>query len=141
MPTNRADSGNPIAPGRLVWPGRLAVSIVLVAVAVGVVWCAAWFDRATVQNRHDLKDVAFGMPWPWLHQDDRAWGPPFPQQLSLDSPWENPTSVSLWAFLADVAVVAGVLAALWLIGAALRRRAIRSGRYRPAERLPAWRKL
>jgi len=118
------------------------VPIVLVAVAMGIVCFGALSARATVHSRHDLRDVAFGAPWPWLHQDDRWMDPPsFPQQFSLNSPWETPTSLSLWAFLADVSLIIGVFAAFWLIGAALRRRAIRTGRYRPAERLPVWRKL
>jgi hypothetical protein len=142
MPTTRADTGNALASRRhLAWPGRLVASTVLVVVSVVVVCFIALSDRTTLQSRHDLRDVAFGAPWPWLHQDDRWMGPPFPHEMSLDSPWENPTSVSLWAFLADVAVVLGVLLGLWLIGAALMRRANRTGRYRPAERLPAWRKI
>jgi hypothetical protein len=140
MPTTRADSGDALATRYAA--RRLVVPVVLVAVAMGIVCLGASSDRATVHSPHDLRDVAFGAPWPWLHQADTAWDDaPFPQQFSLNSPWETPTSLSLWAFLADVAVVLGVLAALWLIGALLRRRAIGTGRYRPAEHLPAWRKL
>jgi hypothetical protein len=107
MRTARADSGNAPAPRRAL--RRMLVSMVLVAVAMGIVCFGVLSDRATVRDRRDLRDVALGAPWPWFHQDNRGWGPmPFPQQMSLESPWEHRTSLSLWVFLADVAVVLGL---------------------------------
>jgi hypothetical protein len=137
MRTSRPDAGSTPAPRRVL--RRMLVAIALVAVAMGIACFGALSDRAMVHSRQGFHDVAFGIPWPWIHQDLSGWGTPFPQQMAPDSPWENPTSLSLWAFLADVAVIVGALAALWLIGAAVRRWAMRSGRYRPVEHEPAWR--
>lgn len=110
------------------WLVALAVFGIPVALlfSMAVVLVTALTHQVLVSSRADLRSVEFGWPLVWVQQDQSSYDPPFPTQLSLSSPWENPTSVSLGAVLADVlfvfAVSAVVLLAAVLMVTRVRRR-------------------
>lgn len=93
--------------------GSFAAVVVGLVFSAGLMVVMAFRGQATVSDRHDLRDVAFGWPMAWVHQDQRSFDPPFPWMTNLSSPWEHPVSVSTGAFVADVAIAfAGVMTAL-----------------------------
>ena len=110
------------------WLAALAAFGIPVAFlfSLTVVLVTALTDQVLASRKADLRSVDFGWPLVWVHQDQSSYDPPFPTQLSLSSPWENPTSVSLGAVLADVlfvfAVSAVVLLAAVLMITRVRRR-------------------
>ena len=59
----------------------------------------------TVNDADDLKKVTFGFPIPFVTQDLSAYDPPFPYEISLSSPWENPTSVNFIFLFASFLIV------------------------------------
>jgi hypothetical protein len=84
-----------------------------------VVLVSVLSDQVLVSSKADLRRVEFGWPLVWVHQDQSSYDPSFPTHLSLASPWENPTSVSLGAVLTDVLFVFAVASAVVLLAAAL----------------------
>lgn len=61
--------------------------------------------ESPVSNYDDLKHTAFGFPFPFLLQDLSSYSPPFPYDMSLSSPWENPTSINWLTLIYSLLVV------------------------------------
>lgn len=76
-----------------------------------------------VTNGTDPLDVRYGLPIPWVHQDQSALDPPpHPSQTGFVSPWDYPTTFSAIVLLLDVVIVfAAVLSVLVLLARVLRR--------------------
>ena len=95
---------------------RLSAGAALLVVATLLVLASALVGEDRTSSRSDLASVDLGLPFPWLHQDQRALDPPLPTDLGPASPWENPTDVAFVTLLADVALVVAVLAVLaWVL--------------------------
>lgn len=65
----------------------------------------------TVSNRSEIAQVKFGLPLPFVVQDQSHYDPPFPWQLDFNfNPWEPSPTRILWPqFLLDVAIVFGAI--------------------------------
>ncbi|MFT4084003.1 MAG: hypothetical protein QM638_15610 [Nocardioides sp.] len=114
-------TNGPRSRGRLRPSGVLAAGVILL-VSSGIVLISPLLGHVTLLDRSDQRAVAFGWPFAWLHQDQRAVDPPFPTTTGFYSPLENPTSLSWVMLLLDVAVVVAALAAvLALLVSGLRR--------------------
>ena len=87
--------------------------------SLAVVLVTAMTDQVLVRSRADLASVDLGWPLVWAHQDLSSNDPPLPAQLGFYSPWENPTSVSWAAFLADILIVFAAVGMVVAVTAAL----------------------
>ena len=63
---------------------------ILFVISTLIVFISPFLTSETVNNVDDLKTVALGFPIPFVTQDLSAYDPPFPYEMSLSSPWENP---------------------------------------------------
>jgi hypothetical protein len=102
------------APAATIW--QWVVAAVLVPIAGVVAVFAAFSDHAAVASGVGLRSVSFGWPLDWLTQDQTTFSPPVPIELSAASPWENPTSVSLGAFVIDFLVVYAIALSALVVG-------------------------
>jgi len=89
---------------------RLLLAGAVLVVSAAVVVLGALLDRATVATASGLAVLRFGGPLAWLSQDQSGLDPPLPDEARLASPWEHPTSVAWLPFVAEVAIVAVVVA-------------------------------
>jgi hypothetical protein len=105
-----------MARRRAVKTWQWVVAATLAPWAAALTVFAAIVDHATVDSRAGLRSVSFGWPFNWLNQDLTAMSPPFPIELSADSPWENPTSVALGAFVVDFLVVYAIVLSGLVVG-------------------------
>jgi hypothetical protein len=104
---------------RVLARARFAVLMVALMCSLGAVLASPLLG---VSNGSDPLDVRYGMPIPWVHQDQSSLAPPRPSQAGFVSPWEYPTSFSTTVFVVDVVLVfAAVLAVLALLVLASRQ--------------------
>lgn len=96
----------------LVGAGVAVLSVVLVLLSPLV-------DQQTLRSEADQRNMGFGLPYAWLHQDQSTLDPPFPWREGPLSPWEHPTSVSVPWLVADVALVLVVSGAVVLFAGIL----------------------
>ena len=102
------------------WRAFVAFGIfVFFLFSLAVVLVTAMTDQVLVRSRADLASVDLGWPLDWAHQDLSSNDPPLPAQLGFDSPWENPTSVSWAALLADILIVFAAVSIVAALTAAL----------------------
>jgi hypothetical protein len=74
--------------------GRLALSgLVLVLGALLAVALTPIFDSQVVRTHSHLRKVEFGLPAPWLEQDQSGTVHNLPWKAKLQSVGDNPTSV------------------------------------------------
>lgn len=79
-------------------------------VALFLVSLLALIDGDRAKNHEDLKDMEFGLPFGWLHQDQRLWDPQdYPYRATFTSPWNTATQMNGIVFLLDVLVLIIVL--------------------------------
>jgi hypothetical protein len=101
----------------------------LLAAALAVIWTIAQLIPVTVHSPSQLRDVAFGWPIPWYHQDLTRYQPvdyPATVEIVGDRVDPVPTTVDWLALVGDVvlttlALWAVVAALIQLFGPALRR--------------------
>jgi hypothetical protein len=105
---DRAESSIEQRSGRawlLLWP------LAALVVAAGLVLVSPLMGHATVNDESAQRDLGFGMPLTWVHQDQSALDPPFPWQARFGSPTEAPTTASAALFAAAVVIVFVVMVA------------------------------
>ncbi|RHW43397.1 hypothetical protein D1B31_01675 [Neobacillus notoginsengisoli] len=61
--------------------------------------------KSPANNNEDLKNTVFGLPFPFLIQDQSSYVPPFPYEMSMSSPWENPTTIKPVSLIISLFVV------------------------------------
>lgn len=104
---------------RLLSPGKLVVGLLALMFSVGAVLVSPLLG---VINGSDPLDVRYGMPIPWVHQDQSMVAPPQPSQPGFVSPWDYPTTFSALVFIVDVVLVfVATLAVLALLVFAFRQ--------------------
>lgn len=79
--------------------------VLLFLIANLLVLLSPFFGKISVSNYEDLKNAAFGFPFPFVKQDLSSFDPPFPHVMSISSPWENPLSINLLSLIASLFVV------------------------------------
>ncbi|GGM36406.1 hypothetical protein [Microbacterium saperdae] len=112
------------------WPAIAVQAAGLLAAALAATWTIAHLISVTVHAPSQLRDVAFGWPIPWYHQDLSRYQPadyPTTVEIVGDRVDPVPTTVDWLALAGDVALTALALwaivaALLHLLGPALRRR-------------------
>lgn len=75
------------------------------------------FTSVTVGNKGDLEHAAFGWPFPFVMQDLSMYDPPYPYNMTFATPWETPTSIHPFFFIASFVVVNAfifVVMKIWL---------------------------
>jgi hypothetical protein len=112
---------SPDAPAtrtRLMTPGKLTVLVLALMFSVGAVLASPLLG---VSNGSDPLDVRYGLPIPWVHQDQSSLTPPHPSQTGFVAPWDYPTTFSAVVFIVDVVLVfVAALAVLALLAVAFR---------------------
>jgi hypothetical protein len=101
------------------WPAIAVQTAGLLTAALAVTWTIAHLISATVHSPSQLRDVAFGWPIPWYHQDLSRYEPadyPTTVEIVGDRVDPVPTTVDGLALVGDVVLTALVL---WVIVAAL----------------------
>ncbi|HVT64218.1 MAG TPA: hypothetical protein VHD81_03630 [Mycobacteriales bacterium] len=108
-----------------------AISFSLAVLAIPVALSAAFFvallvplgESPTVHNHEELRNVGFGYPKPWVHQDARFYGAPrsFPGSVEFGSPLEVVTSADTGAFLVDWSIFTGAILVVLLLAAGVIR--------------------
>ena len=102
------------------WPAFAAFgTFVTFLFSLAVVLVTAMKDQVLVSSRADLASVDLGWPLVWVHQDLSSHDPPLPARLGFLSVWENPTSVSWIALVADVLIVFAACSVVVTLTAAL----------------------
>lgn len=112
------------APRRPLLLAVVALSAVIAAFLVSAlaVTASPVLHNVELTQRADDRDVAFGLPVAWIHQDQSSLSPRVPGKVGLVSPWEYPTEMSAGVFLVNVLIVsAGVLAVAALLVTAATR--------------------
>jgi len=87
--------------------------------ALIVVWSVAHVVPATVRSAAGLRDVAFGWPLAWYHQDLSRYAPAsYPENFFVAGDRANPlpTTVDVMALVGNVLITAVIL---WLVVAGL----------------------
>ncbi|ETI70507.1 hypothetical protein BAVI_02124 [Neobacillus vireti LMG 21834] len=79
--------------------------VLLFLIANFLVLLSPFFSKSSVSNYDDLKNAAFGFPYPFVNQDLSSYDPPFPYVMSISSPWENPTSINPLSLIATLLVI------------------------------------
>lgn len=79
--------------------------VIIILIFTSLVLISPFMSKVTVQSAEELKNVTFGFPLPFVSQDQSQYDPPFPYDASLASPWENPTTIDIGAFLLSVIIV------------------------------------
>ncbi|CAH2717474.1 hypothetical protein BACCIP111895_04688 [Neobacillus rhizosphaerae] len=79
--------------------------VLLFLIANLLVLLSPFFSKSSVSNYDDLKNAAFGFPFPFVNQDLSSYDPPFPYVMSISSSWENPMSINLLSLIASLFVV------------------------------------
>ena len=103
---------------RRAWPSMLAALAISAVVVLG----SPFLRPATVADRAGQRDVAWGSPVAWVHQDQTSLSPSLPTHTGLLSPWQHPTTVSVGGLLVDLVVFLAVaFAALALLLLVVRR--------------------
>jgi hypothetical protein len=96
-----------ISPKR--WGLMTRISL-CVPVALILVPLLALIDGDRAKNHEALKNMEFGLPFGWLHQDQRLWDPQsYPYRATPTGPWNTATQVNSGMFLLDVVVLTVVL--------------------------------
>ncbi len=62
----------------------------------------------------DLASADFGLPLPWLHQNQSSLDPPLPVRLAPGSPWEHPSSADWPSLAVDVSLYFLLVQVLWI---------------------------
>lgn len=104
---------------RTKWSTSPLEIISSLVIALILVWSVAHAVPATVHSAAGLRDVAFGWPFPWYHQDLSRYVPvSFPENFVIvgDRVDPLPTTVDVLALVGNVLITAVVL---WLIMALL----------------------
>jgi len=69
--------------------------MIVVLISFILVWLTPFFIPTTVSSQSQLYEVRFGAPFPFIEQT--SWLTPFeedfPLNLTVLSPWENPTRI------------------------------------------------
>ena len=104
---------------RTTWSTRLMEIISALVTALILVWTVAHIVPVTVYSATDLRDVAFGWPLAWYHQDLSRYVPvSYPENFSIagDRVDPLPTTVDVVPLIGNVFIIAIIL---WLVVAAL----------------------
>lgn len=104
---------------RSKWSSTVVEVFCALVTALILVWTLAHVVPTTVHTPAQLRDVAFGWPFPWYHQDLGRYEPlTFPDDMYIvgDRVDPLPTTVDVLALIGDVLVTALIL---WLVVGAL----------------------
>ncbi|WP_407358881.1 hypothetical protein LTA6_001090 [Microbacterium sp. LTA6] len=104
---------------RSKWSSTVLEVFCALVTALILTWTIAHVVPTTVHTPAQLRDVAFGWPFPWYHQDLRRYEPAtFPDDMYIvgDRVDPLPTTVDVFALTGDVLVTAVIL---WLVVGAL----------------------
>lgn len=100
---------------RSKWSSTVVEVFCALVTALILVWTLAHAVPTTVHTPAQLRDVAFGWPFPWYHQDLSRYEPlTFPDDMLIvgDRVDPLPTTVDVFALIGDVLITALVL---WLV--------------------------
>lgn len=111
------------------WPALLAQLVGLLVAALATTWSIAHMVQVKVHSPEAMREVAFGWPLPWYHQDlSRYAASNYPTTVRIigDRVDPVPTTVDWIALAGNVALTALAIWALFalllrLFGPALRR--------------------
>jgi len=104
---------------RTTWSTNLLGIIGALVTALVLVWMVAHLVPATVHSSAGLRDVAFGWPLAWYHQDLSRYEPAsYPASFTIagDRADPLPTTVDVLPLLGNVLITAVIL---WLVIASL----------------------
>lgn len=104
---------------RTTWSTKLIEITGALVTALILVWSIAHFVPVTVHSPAGLRDVAFGWPLAWYHQDLSRYSPSsYPESFFIagDRVDPVPTTVDVGALVGNVLITAVIL---WLVVAAL----------------------
>ena len=104
---------------RTTWSTRVMEIVGIFVSALIVVWSVAHVVPATVRSAAGLRDVAFGWPLAWYHQDLSRYAPAsYPENFFVAGDRANPlpTTVDVTALVGNVLITAVIL---WLVVAGL----------------------
>ena len=104
---------------RTTWSTRVMEIVGILVSALIVVWSVAHVVPATVHSPAGLRDVAFGWPLAWYHQDLSRYAPAsYPENFFIAGDRANPvpTTVDAVALVGNVLITAVIL---WLVVATL----------------------
>ena len=73
------------------------------------VFVSPFFSWETAMDKEDLETIALGFPFGFIHQDQTRYDPPYPFEMTLQAPWENPTSINWLLLLASLLIVNGLV--------------------------------
>ena len=102
-----------------IWSSRVMEFIGALATALILVWTIAHIVPVVVRSPAGLRDVAFGWPLAWYHQDLSRYAPvSYPEEFFIagDRVDPLPTTVDAFALVANVLITAVIL---WLVVALL----------------------
>ncbi|WP_100401928.1 hypothetical protein [Bacillus sp. FJAT-42315] len=84
--------------------------LVFIIVALNLlVFISPLVTSFTVNSHEELSRVSFGLPFPFIEQDQSGYTPSYPSEMNFSAPQENPTSIKLGGFIASFLTVNGVV--------------------------------